>query len=179
MVNKGKKIFNKLANGSFPVICAINGHALGGGRELALTCDIRIAEQKAKLSFPETSLAILPGYGGTQRLTHLIGPGRAKYMIFTRETFSADQAYEWGVVEKVVPNGESINESYTVAQQIVNKGSLAIVKAKLAINQGLDCTLAEGQALETKFFADLCQTEDMLEGVKAFKEKRMAIYFGK
>lgn len=179
LVEKGKKIFDKLAFAPFPVICAINGVALGGGLELALACDIRIAEQKAKLGLPETGLAILPGYGGTQRLTQLIGPGRAKKMIFTGAALSADEAYAWGVVEAVVPNGESVNEALTLAEQIASKGPLAIAKAKQAITQGLDTTFAEGQAVETQCFADLCQTEDMQEGAKAFKEKRVPTYYGR
>jgi enoyl-CoA hydratase len=179
LVEKGKRIFDKLAYAPFPVICAIKGLALGGGLELALACDIRIAEQKAKLGLPETGLAILPGYGGTQRLTQLIGPGRAKKMIFTGLALSAHEAYEWGVVEAVVPNGESVNEALALAEQIASKGPLAIAKAKQAITQGLDTTLAEGQAVETQCFAELCLTEDMLEGAKAFKEKRNPTYYGK
>jgi enoyl-CoA hydratase len=179
LVEKGKRIFDKLAYAPFPVICAINGLALGGGLELALACDIRIAEKKAKLGLPETGLAILPGYGGTQRLTQLIGPGRAKKMIFTGAALSADEAYEWGVVEAVVPNGESVKEALALAEQIASKGPLAITKVKQAITQGLDSTFAEGQAVETQCFADLCQTEDMQEGAKAFKEKRVPTYYGK
>jgi enoyl-CoA hydratase len=179
LVEKGKRIFDKLALAAFPVICAINGLALGGGLELALACDIRIAEQKAKLGLPETGLAILPGYGGTQRLTQLIGPGRAKKMIFAGAALSADEAYEWGVVEAVVSNGESVNEALALAEQIASKGPLAIAKAKQAITQGLDTTLEEGQACETQCFAELCLTEDMLEGAKAFIEKRIPTYYGK
>ncbi|MFS0777137.1 enoyl-CoA hydratase-related protein [Neobacillus sp. 3P2-tot-E-2] len=179
LVEKGKKIFDKLAYAPFPVVCAINGLALGGGLELALACDIRIAEQKAKIGLPETGLAILPGYSGTQRLTQLIGPGRAKKMIFTGAVLSAHEAYEWGVIEAVVPNGQSVNEALALAEQIASKGPLAIKKAKLAITQGLDLSFEEGQAFETQCFADLCQTEDMLEGAKAFKEKRIPTYYGK
>ncbi|MEH7177951.1 enoyl-CoA hydratase/isomerase family protein [Neobacillus vireti] len=179
LVEKGKRIFDKLAYAPFPVICAINGLALGGGLELALACDIRIAEQKAKLGFPETGLAILPGYGGTQRLTQLIGPGRAKKMIFSGASLTADEAYEWGIVESVVPNGKSINEALALAEQIGNKGPLAIAKAKQAITQGLDCTLAEGQKIETQCFADLCITQDMQEGATAFIDKRLPTYYGK
>ncbi|MCM3570333.1 enoyl-CoA hydratase/isomerase family protein [Neobacillus mesonae] len=179
LVEKGKKIFDKLAHASYPVICAIKGLALGGGLELALACDIRIAERKAKLGLPETGLAILPGYGGTQRLAKLIGPGRAKEMIFTGAPISAEQAYEWGVVERVVPDGESVKEAYTLAEKIVTKGPLAIAKAKQAISYGLDRSLEEGQAFETQCFAELCLTEDMQEGAKAFLEKRVPIYDGK
>jgi enoyl-CoA hydratase len=179
LVEKGKKIFDRLAYAPFPVICAINGLALGGGLELALACDIRIADQKAKLGLPETGLAILPGYSGTQRLTQLIGPGRAKKMIFTGAALSADEAYEWGVIEAVVPNGESVNEALALAEQIASKGPLAIKKAKQAITQGLELTFEEAQAFETQCFADLCQTEDMQEGAKAFKEKRVPTYYGK
>jgi enoyl-CoA hydratase len=176
LVEKGKKIFDKLAGTPFPVICAINGLALGGGLEMALACDIRIAEQKAKMGLPETGLGILPGYGGTQRLARLIGSGKAKELIFTGTAISAEEAYEYGLVEKVVSDGESLKASLALAEQIASKAPKAISKAKAAIDRGLEVSLAEGQEIESDSFAELCQTEDMQEGVNAFKEKRKAIF---
>ncbi len=174
LVEKGKKIFDKLADAQFPVICAINGLALGGGLEIALACDIRIAEQKAKMGLPETGLGILPGYGGTQRLARLIGPGKAKNLIFSGDAVSAEQAFEYGLVEKVVPDGDSFKAALALAEQISSKAPIAISKAKSAIDKGLEMTLTEGQEIETNYFAELCQTEDMQEGVNAFIEKRKA-----
>ncbi|WP_209123444.1 enoyl-CoA hydratase/isomerase family protein [Alkalihalobacillus sp. BA299] len=179
LVEKGKKIFDQLAHAHFPVICAINGLALGGGLELALACDIRIAEEKAKLGLPETGLGILPGYGGTQRLARLIGQGKAKELIFTGAAISSEEAYNVGLVEKVVPNGESYSVALSIAKEIASKGPKAISLAKAVIDQGLEASLAEGQELESNAFAELCCTEDMQEGVRAFKEKRKPNFQGK
>ncbi|MCM3491612.1 enoyl-CoA hydratase-related protein [Alkalihalophilus marmarensis] len=178
LVEKGKKVFDRIAHAPFPVICAINGLALGAGLELALACDIRIAEKKAKLGLPETSLGILPGYAGTQRLARLVGPGKAKQMIFTGVPISAVEAYEYGLIEEVAEDGESYQAALKLAEQIISKGPVAISKAKLAIDQGLEGTLEEGQKLESRLFSQLCLTEDMQEGVKAFKEKRAPQFRG-
>ncbi|WP_062447947.1 enoyl-CoA hydratase/isomerase family protein [Thalassobacillus devorans] len=179
LVDKGKRIFNKIANAKFPVICAMNGLTLGGGLELALACDIRIAEENVKMGLPETGLGILPGYAGTQRLTRLIGPGKAKQMIFTGVTFSAVEAHQVGLIEKIVPNGEAYIEGMKIAEQILMKGPVAIACAKNAIDNGIDMPLADGQRLESDYFGELCETEDMQEGVKAFKEKRKPTFLGK
>ncbi|MFD1039824.1 enoyl-CoA hydratase/isomerase family protein [Virgibacillus byunsanensis] len=179
LVEKGKMIFDKLAGAPFPVICAINGLALGGGLELALACDIRIAEQKAKMGFPETGLGVLPGYGGTQRLPRLISVGKAKELIFSGVIISAEEAYENGLVEKVVSNGESLKESLVLAEKIAGKAPIAVSKAKATIDRGFAVSLAEGQEIETRSFVDLCQTEDLKEGVNAFGEKRRAVFIGK
>ncbi|HHW37393.1 MAG TPA: enoyl-CoA hydratase [Bacillales bacterium] len=179
LVEKGKRIFDKLEHATFPVICAINGFALGGGLELALACDIRIAEQKAKLGLPETGLGILPGYGGTQRLGRLIGPGKAKKMIFTAAPITAEEAYNYGLVEEVAPNGESYESAVRLAQKIVNNAPIAISKVKAAVNRGQEVALSEGQEFESILFSELCLTEDMQEGVRAFKEKRKANFSGR
>ncbi|WEG15193.1 enoyl-CoA hydratase-related protein [Alkalihalophilus pseudofirmus] len=179
LVEKGKKVFDRIAHAPFPVICAINGLALGAGLELALACDIRIAEKRAKLGLPETSLGILPGYAGTQRLARLVGPGKAKKMIFTGAAISAVEAYAFGLIEEVAEDGESYQAARKLAEQIATKGPIAISKAKLAIDQGLEGTLEEGQKLESRLFSRLCLTEDMQEGVKAFKEKRAPQFTGK
>ncbi|MFC0272510.1 enoyl-CoA hydratase/isomerase family protein [Metabacillus herbersteinensis] len=179
LVEKGKKIFDRLADARVPVICAINSLALGAGLELALACDIRVAEEGSKLGLPETGLGILPGYSGTQRLSRLVGPGKAKELVLTGELLSAKEAYETGLVERVVPNGESFAEAKSIAEKIVAKGPVAIANAKKAIDRGFEMTLEEGQKLETQLFSELCETEDMQEGVKAFKEKRNPVFQGK
>ncbi|WP_241535849.1 enoyl-CoA hydratase/isomerase family protein [Indiicoccus explosivorum] len=172
LVEKGKKIFDKLAHSPLPIICAINGTALGAGLELALACDMRIAEEQVKLGLPETGLGIIPGYGGTQRLPRLVGNGKAKEMIFAGIQLSAQEAYETGLVDRVVPEGASLEAAKELADKIAGKGFIAIANAKWAIDKGSELSLEEGQQLESRLFADLCKTADMQEGVKAFMEKR-------
>lgn len=174
LVEKGKKIFDKLAGSEKPVICAIQGMALGAGLELALACDIRIAEEDAKLGLPETGLGIIPGYAGTQRLPRLVGPGKAKEMILTGVLLTGQEAYEKGLVERVVPIGQALDAAVEMAEKIAGKGPLAIAKAKKAVDDGIEMPLAAGQDLETQLFSELAETADMQEGVKAFTEKRKA-----
>lgn len=179
LVEKGKKIFDKLAGSRAPVICSIHGMALGAGLELALACDIRIAEEDAQLGFPETGLGILPGYGGTQRLSRLVGPGKAKEMILSGAILSGREAYETGLVERLTAPGEAIVKAKGIAESIAAKAPLAVAHAKDAIDRGFEQSLANGQGLETQLFAELCETADMQEGVKAFKEKRKPEFKGK
>ncbi|AQQ54716.1 enoyl-CoA hydratase/isomerase family protein [Planococcus lenghuensis] len=179
LVEKGKKIFDKLGLANLPVICAVNGSALGAGLELALACDIRIAEEHAKLGLPETGLGILPGYGGTQRLTRLVGSGKAKEMILAGVRLSAQEAYDHGLVERVVPKGQAFDTAKELAQKIAEKGPIAVSYAKRVIDEGYELSLEEGQKLESQLFAELCKTADMQEGVKAFKEKRQPKFSGK
>lgn len=178
LVEKGKKVFDKLAEGK-PVICAVQGLALGAGLELVLACDIRIAEETTKVGLPETGLGILPGYGGTQRLARLVGPGKAKELVLSGEFLSGKEAYEAGLVERLVPAGQSFENAVKLAQSIASKAPLAVANAKKSIDEGLELSLAEGQKLETQLFAELAETQDMQEGVKAFTEKRAADFQGK
>lgn len=178
LVEKGKKIFDKLADGK-PVVCAVQGLALGAGLELILACDIRICEENAKLGLPETGLGILPGYGGTQRLSRLVGPGKAKELILSGEVLSGEEAYAAGLVERVVPQGQAFEYAVKLAQTIGSKAPLAVAKAKRAIDEGHEMSLKAGQELETQLFSELAETQDMQEGVKAFTEKRTADFQGK
>ena len=178
LVEKGKRIFDKLTEGKAPVICAIHGLTLGAGLELALACDIRIAEEQAKLGMPETGLGILPGYGGTQRLSRLVGPGKAKEMVLSGIWLSGREAYEANLVERVVPAGSCFEEAYALAEKIASKGPLAVAFSKLVIDEGLDVPLPEAQSLETRMFAKLIGTSDMAEGVQAFIEKRKPDFTG-
>lgn len=177
LVEKGKKIFDKLAGGK-PVICAVQGWVLGAGLELVLACDIRIAEETAKLGLPETGLGLLPGYGGTQRLARLVGPGKAKELTFSGVLLSGREAYEAGLVERLVPEGETFDHALKLAQTIASKAPLAVAKAKRVIDEGLELSLEDGQDLETQFFSELAETLDMQEGVKAFNKKRTADFQG-
>lgn len=178
LVEKGKKIFDKLAGGK-PVVCAVHGLALGAGLELVLACDIRIAEETSKLGLPETGLGILPGYGGTQRLARLVGPGKAKELILSGEILSGTEAYEAGLVEKLVPQGQAFESAVKMAQSIASKAPIAVANAKRAIDEGLELSLGAGQDLETQLFSELAETQDMQEGVKAFTEKRAADFQGR
>jgi methylglutaconyl-CoA hydratase len=161
-----------------PVICAMNGAAFGGGLELALACDIRIAADSAKLGLTETSLGIIPGAGGTQRLPRLIGKGRAKELIFTAKRITAREAEQIGLVEYVVPREQVIEKAIELAEQIVQNAPIAIIQAKLAINRGLDVDLYTGLKIEQMAYDITIPTKDRLEGLQAFKEKRKPVYKG-
>ena len=178
LVLTGQRVLGKLTELDVPVIAAINGFALGGGCELALASDIRIAEEQAKLGLPEVNLGVIPGYGGTQRLSRLVGGCKAKELIFTGEAISAEEALRIGLVEKVVGQGESLNAARKMAQKIISKGPLAIKKAKRAIDDGLKLSLKEGLDLEANLFGELCETKDQKEGANAFLEKRKAEFKG-
>ncbi|WP_366921725.1 enoyl-CoA hydratase-related protein [Metallumcola ferriviriculae] len=178
MVQTGQRVFDKIAALPIPVIGAIDGFALGGGCELALVCDIRIASEKARLGLPEVNLAIIPGYGGTQRLARLIGEGKAKELIFTADAVMAQEALQIGLVERVVPAGETVNAAREMAQKILSKGPLAIRKAKQAIDEGLKGSLRDGLDIEADLVGELFATEDLKEGATAFLKKRKPNYKG-
>lgn len=166
--------FAKLENMPQVTIAAVNGYALGGGCELSIACDIRIASENAKFGQPEVNLGILPGFGGTQRLPRLIGKGRAKEMIFTAEMVDAEEAYRIGLANKVVPKDALMNTCKEMAEKIVSKASYSVSLAKSAINTGLDIDLASGCKFETDLFALAFSTKDKHEGMSAFLEKRKA-----
>ena len=165
-----RQAINKIQDLDRPVIAAINGFALGGGCEVAMACDIRIASEKAKLGCPETNLAIIPGSGGTQRMSRLVGPSKAKQLIFTGEIVDAKTALDIGLVDMVVSHDQLIVEAKNMASDIANKSKICLALAKSAINRGLDF----GTALnyETECFAQCFATEDQKEGMRAFLEKR-------
>ena len=162
-----------------PTIAAVNGYALGGGCEVALACDIRIAAENATFGFPEVSLGILPGMGGTQRLPRLIGPALAKELIFTGRRISAGEAREIGLVNRVVAEGEALNAANELAAEISANGPLAVRHAKAAANRTLDVDLVSGLEFEADQFALLFATEDAREGMNAFGEKREPEFEGR
>ena len=162
-----------------PTIAAVNGYALGGGCEVALACDIRIAAENATFGFPEVSLGILPGMGGTQRLPRLIGPALAKELIFTGRRISAGEAREIGLVNRVVAEGEALNAAKELAAEISANGPLAVRHAKAAANRTLDVDLVSGLEFEADQFALLFATEDAREGMNAFGEKREPEFEGR
>ncbi len=175
----GNYLMKTIANFPKPVIAAINGFALGGGSELALACDIRLASEKAKLGQPEVNLGIIPGYGGTQRLARLVGPGKAMKMILTGEMIDAQEAYRIGYVEAIYPPEELMDKAIEMANVICSKAPLAINMAKECINRGLDTSLSLGIDFERVNFGQTCATVDKNEGCNAFLEKRKAEFTGK
>ena len=155
-----------------PTIAAVNGFALGGGCEVALACDVRIAAENALFGFPEVSLGIVPGMGGTQRLPRLVGPALAKELIFTGRRIAAKEAREIGLVNRVVPEGEALGAARELASEIAANGPLAVRHAKAATNRAMDVDLISGLEYEADQFALLFGTEDAREGMGAFVEKR-------
>lgn len=175
----GHRVFAQFEALPFPTIAAVNGFALGGGLELALACDLIYASEKAKLGLPEVGLAVIPGFGGTQRLTRLVGKARAKELIFTGERIDAAKAKEYGVVLDVLPADQLMPHCKSLAQKISKNGPLAVAQAKRAIEYGADADLRTGAEVERQSFAVLFGTEDQKEGMKAFLEKRPANFAGK
>lgn len=175
----GHRVLMTLESLPFPTIAAVNGFALGGGCELALACDLIYASEKAKLGLPEVSLGVIPGFGGTQRLTRLVGKMRAKELIFTGGHVSAAQAKEYGLVLDVLPPEKLLEHCRTVAEKLLKNGPLAISQAKRVIEFGADQDLRAANELERQGFAVLFGSEDQREGMKAFLEKRPAAFTGK
>jgi enoyl-CoA hydratase len=168
---KGQKTFSHIANLEIPVIAVVNGYALGGGCELAMACDFRIASSEAKFGMPEVGLGLIPGYGGTQRLSRLSGSGNALYLILTGQMIDASEAFHLGIVQKVVDPANLISESINIATKIAEKGPFAIKAAKKAIREGLNMSIEKGFELETDLFSRMFEKNGP-EGMKAFLEKR-------
>jgi len=176
---KGEELLFLMENMDKVVIGAINGYALGGGCELALGCDIRIASENAKLGLPEVSLGVIPGYGGTQRLPRLVGLGKAKELIFTGDLIDAQECLRIGLVEKVVPLTDLLPTCKNLAAKISTRGPLAIGIAKKCINLSLDVDLKTGCDYEATQFGIICSSQDKIEGTAAFLEKRKPNFGGK
>ena len=166
--------FCRLENMPQVTIAAVNGYALGGGCEIAMACDIRIAAENAVFGQPECGLGIIPGFGGTQRLARLVGKGRAKELIFTCGRIDAQEAYRIGLANKVVPQAELLDACRAMAKTIMSKGGYAVSVAKAVINAGLDMDLANGLKMEADAFGLTFATHDKQEGMTAFLEKRPA-----
>jgi enoyl-CoA hydratase len=175
----GQRITQLIEALPVPVIAAVNGFALGGGCELAMACDFRIASENAKFGQPEVNLGVPPGYGGTQRTTRLLGPGMALFMCLTGETIDAPEALRIGLVQRVVPIGELMPEARRIAGLITAKAPLAITATKRAIREGAALPLAEGLALEALHFGAMVSTNDFREGTRAFLEKRKPVFEGR
>ena len=174
----GLYLMKTIQNFPKPVIAAINGFALGGGCELAMACDIRLASEKAKMGQPEVNLGIIPGYGGTQRLPRLVGRGKAMQLILTGEMIKAEEAHRIGLVDEVYPPEELLNKAVEMANLIASKAPIGIQLAKECINRGIDGTLTAGCDLEKANFGQICGTGDKNEGTEAFLEKRKPNFTG-
>jgi len=175
----GQSVFNKIENLPQPVIAAVNGFALGGGCELAMACDIRLAAENAKFGQPEVNLGVPPGFAGTQRLPRLVGKGRAKELLFTTDMIDAAEAYRIGLANKVYPAAELMEAARAMAAKIAAKGQIAVRLTKSAVNQGLEMDSARAMAYEAEVFGLSFATEDQKEGMAAFLEKRKAEFKGK
>lgn len=176
---KGQRVMMLIEKMAKPVIAAVNGYALGGGLELALACDFIYASTKAKVGFPEVTLGIMPGFGGTQNLARLIGPNRANEMIFTGRMIDAGKALAWGIVNEVFPPEELIAMARETARTIAGVGTLGVAYAKDAIANGLNMGKEDGFRYEASLFGVLFATEDQKEGMGAFVEKRKAAFKGR
>jgi len=176
---RGQAVLAKLETLGKPVIAAVNGYALGGGCELALACTIRVASENARFGQPEVKLGILPGYGGSQRLSRIVGKGRAMQLCLTAEQIDAAEAYRIGLVNRVVPPGQALAAAREMAAQILANGPVACAFVLDAIHRGLEMPLEEGLFLEATLFGLCAATSDMKEGMTAFLEKRKASFTGK
>ena len=173
-----RNTFTMVENLPQPVIAAVNGYAFGGGTELALASDIRIAAPNAVMGLTETSLGIIPGAGGTQRLARLLGKGKAKEMVFTAHRAKADEALAIGMVNQVAPEGGLIDAALEMAARIKKNAPIALEMAKYAINYGSEVDLGSGLAIESNCYAVTIPTKDRIEGLTAFREKRAPVYTG-
>lgn len=178
-VLEGQKLTTLIENFKKPVIAAVNGYALGGGTELALSCHIRIASEKAKMGQPEVKLGLIPGFGGTQRLARLVGKGKAMEIILSGKMINAQEALTIGLLNRVVSHEELSSTCAALAREIIANAPLALEYSIGAINKGLDRTLEDGLRLEAELFGKACATEDSKEGTQAFLEKRKANFRGK
>jgi enoyl-CoA hydratase len=179
LVRRGQEILSKIRNSSKVVIAAVNGFALGGGCELALACDMRIASEDAKFGFPEVKLGLMAGYGGTQLLPRLTGAGRAKSMIFSGEMIAAHEAYQFGLVEKVVNRDALMEEVNALAKRIASNGPFAMRACKRAINRGVDLPLDDALRLELDEYDGVAHSMDAEEGLAAFLEKKPPKFKGR
>ena len=169
---KGNDVFLKLENFPVPVIAAINGFALGGGCEISMSCDIRICSDNAMFGQPEVGLGITPGFGGTQRLARIVGPGMAKQLIYTARNIKADEALRIGLVNAVYPQAELMDEAMKLASTIAGNAPIAVRNCKKAINEGLQVSIDEAVVIEEKLFGDCFESYDQKEGMANFLRKK-------
>lgn len=175
----GQKVMREIENHKKPIIAAINGYALGGGCELAMACDIRIASEKASFGQPEVNLGVTPGFAGTQRLARLVGKGIAKELLFTGDIINAQEAWRIGLVNKVVPGDQLLTSVIEMAKKIAAKGQIAVQLSKQVVNEGMEMDSDRAYSHEANFFGFCFSTEDQKEGMAAFLEKRPPKFCGR
>jgi enoyl-CoA hydratase len=176
MSTDAHKLFAKFDALGKPIIAAVNGFAMGGGCELCLACDLRVASEKAVFGVPEVCLGVAPAYGGTQRLPRLIGVGRAKDMLLTGRRVKADEALAWGLVDRVVEHENLMDEATALMKQILKNAPIAVRSCKELVNRGMEMSLVDGLKLEAETNGMLAETEDAKEGVRSFFEKRAPVF---
>jgi len=176
---QGQEIMWRVEHAGLITIAAINGFCAGGGLELALACDLRVASDRARFSAPEVNFGLIPAYGGTQRLPRTVGKAKAKELILTAKTIRADEALRLGLVNQVLPDGEELRAAQDLAMQIASKAPLAVMAAKRAIDEGWEKHYMNGFVAETRYFQQVLQSADLKEGILAFLEKRQAKFTGK
>lgn len=174
----GSQVFDRIARFPCPVICALNGNAFGGGLELALACDIRIFDERAAVALPECSLGMQPGYGGTQRLPRLVGPGFARRMMFTGDSVNAQTALRVGLADELAPGGQCLEQALSMAHTIARRAPIAVAQIKKSVAFSMGHSLRDGLAFENQGISILCGTRDKQEGACAFTEKRDADFQG-
>lgn len=175
----GQRIFSRIKRLDQVVIAAISGYALGGGCELAMACDLRVAAENARFGQPEINLGIIPGFGGTVRLARLVGPAKAREMVLTGAMVNAEEAYRIGLVNRVVPTGTTLQAAVEWAEELATKPPVAVAMAKAAMREGWDAPVDEAMAIEADRFARTFHTSDQKEGMSAHLEKRKAEFQGK
>ena len=178
-VYAGQAFLNRLENSRKIVIAALNGFTLGGGLEIALACDLRIAAEHVQLGLPEVTVGVYPGWGGTQRLARLVGVGIAKQLVFTGDRIPASEAKQLGIVNKVVPKDQLMEESLALAERILKNSPIAVMQAKKAINHGVDLALEKALTLEAEAWLVNFATEDRVEGLRAFLDREKPNYKGR
>lgn len=179
MAQRWHQLFRRMETFRLPIIAMVNGVAFGGGCELAMACDLRIASETARFGQPEINLGLIPGWGGSQRLPRLIGVGRALELLLTGEPIDAAEAFRIGLVNRVVPAERLLDTATNLAQTLRDKGAIALNLIKTCVYTGMDGALDAGLAFETRQFGTVCGTEDKREGVAAFLEKRPPVFAGR
>jgi enoyl-CoA hydratase/carnithine racemase len=177
-LKRSHEIYNLIEGYRWPVIAAIQGYCLGAGLELALSCDVRYADETAKFGFPETSLSIFPGNGGTKRTLYVLGLGKVKELMYSGDIIDSEEALRLGLVEKITEKGRVYDSALDLASKIAKKGPLGIIEAKKTLNQTRDLALLEALQIETQNWSRLAGTDDAIEGAKAFIKKRTPKYKG-
>lgn len=176
---QGHDVLDTIEDLDAPTVAAVNGFALGGGLELALACDVRVASENATFGLPEVTLGVIPGFGGTQRLTRVLGIGPGLDLLLTGRKIGATEAHRLGLVTRLVPEGDALEEAQTIARTIAANGPLAVTLAKKTARRGYDASLETGDHLETEAFAACFATDDQEEGMQAFLDKREATFQGR